>query len=156
MSSVFDNMVECLIEREGATIFHIGKVQYVFAPRPELTGDMQASVCVVISQEHRDYLLKDRMCSQYYRKYEPKPGAKVDMDAAEKAEFEAWRELRKTMTQEELIAMEQKRVEAAQVVVDTPQPVASPGRKKTAVPAESPAMAPPETGKDPNPLAEIF
>lgn len=106
MAAIFDNLVECLIEREGPTIFHIGKVQYVFAPRPELTGDNEASVCVVISKEHRDYLLNDTMCSGYYRKYVPKVHIENAKEVAERAAFEEFRRLRNAgFSMEDILAM---------------------------------------------------
>lgn len=160
------NLIECLIEREGPTIFFIGKVQYVFAPRPELTGDMKASVCVVVSQEHRDYLTKDRMCSQYYRVYEP--AEPLAEDLLEQEEFREWQRLRKTMTPEEIMAMTMK---SAQVVESeppavVPEPVKATGRRATpaaapVAPAAAPANqpinadkpAPPTQG---GPLDEMF
>ena len=105
-----NNIVECLIERTDAmtrkpapTIFFIGKIQYTFAPRPELTGDMDASVCIVISQEHRDYLLKDPACSGFYREYVPTEKVVGAEEAIERAEFEAFREMKKLYTPEELV-----------------------------------------------------
>lgn len=109
--SVYDNLVETMIRRTdplknhapAPTIFNLDKIQYVFQPRPELTGDTEASVCVVISQEHRDYLLKDSRCQANFRAYVPKEQAPEDVQR--QAEFEAFCNLRKTMTAEEIAAM---------------------------------------------------
>jgi hypothetical protein len=109
--SVYDNLVETMIRRTdplkdhapAPTIFNLDKIQYVFQPRPELTGDTEASVCVVISQEHRDYLLKDSRCQANFRAYVPKEQAPEDVQR--QAEFEAFCNLRKSMTAEEIAAM---------------------------------------------------
>lgn len=142
--SVNANLIECLIQREGPTIFHIGKVQYIFAPRPEITGDMEASVCVVVSQEHRDYLTKDRMCSQYYRVYQPK--VPIAADLLEQEEFREWQRLRKTMTPEEILAMTVRQTtgEPETGGEQEPAPAApkGPGRPKGAAsPAAQPAAS---------------
>jgi hypothetical protein len=167
--SAYNNLVECLIKREGPTIFHIGKVQYIFAPRPEITGDMEASVCVVISQEHRDYLLKDRMCANYYRQYVPTKKVEGVAEALERAEFMEWQRLRKTMTQEELLEMVAVKTPAQEPEHVFEQSVPAPkvdGRRKQqpagnveglnpAGPGSSPLGAkpePPVAGKD----GEIF
>ena len=108
MADIYNNLVETLIKRfdplnnhaPAPTIFSLGKIQYVFQPRPELTGDAEASVCVVISQEHRDYLLTDTRCRENFRKYVPKEMAPADVQ--ERAMFAAWMEMRKTMTPEEI------------------------------------------------------
>jgi len=94
--SVYDNLVETMIRRTdplknhapAPTIFYLEKIQYVFQPRPELTGDTEASVCVVISQEHRDHLLKDSRCQENFRAYVPKEQAPEDVQR--QAEFEAF------------------------------------------------------------------
>lgn len=165
--NLYNNVVECLIKREGPTIFFIGKIQYIFAPRPELTGDNEASVCVVVSQEHRDYLTKDRMCSQYYRMYEPKVKVVGAAEALEMEEFKAWQLLRKTMSAEEIMAMEQGRIAgtgaagptAGTAATQTPTSPRKNAAKTPAVETNKPAdngFTPPETGVSDEPMAEIF
>jgi hypothetical protein len=157
--SAINNLIECLIEREGPTIFHIGKVQYIFAPRPELTGDMTASVCVVISQEHRDYLLKDRMCSGYYRKYEPKTITQEMLNAAEMEEFRQFQEMKKRHTPDEIARLLAQQSETEVEGEEEPPPAVTvpkkaPGRPKAAQVEEKPE--PPEAGPSADPMAEMF
>lgn len=111
MSNVYSNVVETMIRRHdplknhapAPTIFNLDKIQYVFQPRPELTGDTEASVCIVISQEHREYLLNDSRCKDNFRAYVPKEVAPEEVQ--ERALFEAFKELRKTMTAEEILEL---------------------------------------------------
>jgi hypothetical protein len=118
MSDVYSNVVETMIRRydplknhaPAPTIFNLDKIQYVFQPRPELTGDLEASVCIVISQEHRDYLLTDSRCKENFRAYVPKEKAPAEIQ--EKAMFQAWMELRNTMSAEDILKMTQANVAA--------------------------------------------
>ena len=138
-AAIYNNLVECLIKREGPTIFHLGKVQYVFQPRPELTGDDEVSVCPVISQEHRDHLLNDTMCSSYYRKFTPR--VKPAADVLEAAEFEEFKRLRKQgLSMDEIIeSMSPTGSEETKAEVPNTQ---APEKKATGKAAQG--MAPPE------------
>ena len=62
-------LVECLIQREGPTIVDVGKLRYVFSPRPALTGgDDETSVCEVNSVEHAEYFCN--IPGNLYRPYD--------------------------------------------------------------------------------------
>jgi len=54
-----NDILECLIKRDGPTRVWAGPVEYTFTSRPELTGgNPKPQVCRVNSKEHREYLLR--------------------------------------------------------------------------------------------------
>jgi len=125
MSNIIEttiSRIDPLTRKPAATIFHLGKIQYTFVPRPELTGDEETSVCIVISQEHRDYLLNDPMCRNHYREYVPRVKVVGAEEALDRAMFEEWKKLRETLSQEEIMAMM------------TPKPAAQPENKEPETP----------------------
>lgn len=61
------NIVECLIERDGATEVNIGKTSYLF--EKNILGDY---VCEVLSMSHRQHLLKLKDFAIYQEELAPK------------------------------------------------------------------------------------
>jgi hypothetical protein len=45
---------QCTIEREGNTQMFLDRFEYVFKPRPELTGNDVDKVCQVASRRHQE------------------------------------------------------------------------------------------------------
>jgi len=81
-------LIQCLIQREGPTVQHIGGQRFEFKPRPELTGgDTKANVAEIQKEEIVEYLLQNPNFRQYLLKKAetvkvvdalPKPKKKIE------------------------------------------------------------------------------